>query len=232
MAKKLRLILISALYAATSANISHPQTFRNYPSRRSKLNPTIVDALCATMATPPHFSAVKIGAPMRQQSFLGGALGANNPTRELLNEASDVFGKEKRVAQIITLGSGRPHAISLNNSTPGQGIDQVLASISADCETVARDLSMRLSGINAYLRLNVDRGMENLTFCDWTDIGSIESHTTAYVETVVVSKAIDTSLRTLQERIGSATLSQISMYSVYNNHNLLNSDQITLDKLA
>ncbi|KIM32453.1 hypothetical protein M408DRAFT_39468, partial [Serendipita vermifera MAFF 305830] len=103
----------TALYAATTANVTHPQTFRTYPSRLSKLNPSIVDALCATMATPRFFSPAKIGPPLRQQSFIGGALGANNPTRELLAEAADVFGNDRRVAQIITLGSGRPRMIAL-----------------------------------------------------------------------------------------------------------------------
>lgn len=199
-----------ALYAATTANVTHPQTFRTYPSRLSKLNPSIVDALCATMATPRFFSPAKIGPPLRQQSFIGGALGANNPTRELLAEAADVFGNDTRVAQIITLGSGRPRMIALGNSTADGELDQTSGRIGADCETVARDLSARLYNINAYLRLNVDRGMENLRFSDWSDVGNIESYTTAYVEATHVTQSIDTSLKALQERIGTATLGQIS----------------------
>ena len=59
------------------------------------------------MAAPPYFEPVKIGPKMRQQSFVGGALGANNPTRLLLSEACNIFGNDQRVAQIISLGSGQ-----------------------------------------------------------------------------------------------------------------------------
>ncbi|KIM24435.1 hypothetical protein M408DRAFT_47959, partial [Serendipita vermifera MAFF 305830] len=100
------LTLTSALYAANSAHINHPQVFRTYSSRGSSLNPTILDAVCATISIPSHFLPVKIGLPRRQQAFFGSVTGANNPTRLLLDEASTMYGKDRRVAQIISLGCG------------------------------------------------------------------------------------------------------------------------------
>ena len=83
-----RIIFFRVLYAATAANLSHPVAFRTYKPRGSTFNPTIVEAICATMATPPYFSPIKCGPRGRQQVFIGGPHGANNPTRELLKEAS------------------------------------------------------------------------------------------------------------------------------------------------
>ncbi|KIM24406.1 hypothetical protein M408DRAFT_47389, partial [Serendipita vermifera MAFF 305830] len=100
------LTLTSVLYTANSAHINHPQVFRTYSSRGSSLNPTILDAVCATISIPSHFLPVKIGPPRRQQAFVGSVTGANNPTRLLLNEASIMYGKDRRVAQIISLGCG------------------------------------------------------------------------------------------------------------------------------
>ncbi|KIM28913.1 hypothetical protein M408DRAFT_58937, partial [Serendipita vermifera MAFF 305830] len=97
---------VSILYAVTAVDITHPRAFRTYPSRGLSLNPSIVNAICATIAVPSHFSPAKIGPENRQQTFVGGPRGANNPTRLLLNEASNIFGNDKRVAQIVSIGSG------------------------------------------------------------------------------------------------------------------------------
>jgi hypothetical protein len=198
------------LYAATSANINHPQAFRTYSARGSSLNPTIVEAVCATMAVPSLFLPIKIGPRMRQQSFIGGALGANNPTRELLKEASSIFGPNRRMAQVLSIGSGLPRVVSTESSTNNEGVYRLLNEIAADCEMVAEELSTRLYTIDSYLRINVDRGMELITMTDWTELGSIESHTAAYIATATVRGAMDTSVRHLQERIGTLTLEQIS----------------------
>jgi hypothetical protein len=162
------------------------------------------------MAVLSLFSPVKIGPRLRQQSFIGGAHGANNPTRELLKEASALFGPNRRVAQVISIGSGLPRVASVESSTDNEGVDRLLKEIGTDCEMVAQELSTRLYTIDAYLRLNVDRGMELVTMTDWNELGSIESHTAAYIATATITGALDTSLRRLQERTGSLTLGQIS----------------------
>ena len=160
------------------------------------------------MAVPSLFLPVKIGPRLRQQSFIGGAHGANNPTRELLKEASTLFGPNRRVAQVLSIGSGLPRVISTESSTDDEGIHR-LKEIGADCEMVAQELSTRLYTIDAYLRLNVDRGMELVAMTDWNDLGSIGTHTAAYIATAAIV-ALDTSVRHLQERIGALTLGQIS----------------------
>jgi hypothetical protein len=165
------------------------------------------------MATPLHFSPVKIGPRQRQQTFIGGALGANNPTRELLKEASIVFGKDQRVAQIISIGSGLPRVPSLDSSTKG-GLDRLMNGLATDCEMVAQELHARLYNVSAYFRLNVDRGMESLVMEEWSELGDIESHTEAYVAVASVSESLDLSLRNLRGRIGTVALGQLSMYSL------------------
>jgi hypothetical protein len=204
------LILHSTIYAATSARINHPQAFRTYPSRGSSLNPTIVEAICATMVVPSHFSPVKIVPHLRQQSFIGGALGTSNPTRKLLKEASTVFGSESRVAQIISIGSGIRPVFSVGSETNEANLSRLLKDIATDCEAVAQELHTRLYRIKAYLRLNIERGMEDITIEDWSELGAIESHTGAYIAVASVSESIDISLRHLRERIGTVTLGQVS----------------------
>jgi hypothetical protein len=201
------------VYSATSVNINHPHAFRTYPARGSSLNPTIVEAVCATMAVPSLFSPVKIGPRLRQQSFVGGAFGANNPTRELLKEASTLFGPNRRVAQVLSIGSGLPRVISTESLDGDEGAHRLLREMATDCEMVAQELSTRLYTIDAYLRLNVDKGMELVAMTDWNELGSIESHTAVYIATATVTGALETSVRHLQERTGALTLEQISTCS-------------------
>lgn len=167
------------------------------------------------MAIPAFFTPVKIGPPLREQSFVGGALGANNPTQEILREALNVFGKDRRIAQIISLGSGRPRVLSLDKSTNVERLVRMARDMASDCEIVANELSSRFFGVNAYLRLNVDRGMENIRMNHWTTLGDIEAHTSSYVDDLPVTNLLDISLQRLQERIGTVTLGQISTHHLF-----------------
>jgi hypothetical protein len=200
----------SALFAATPVNIKHPHTFRTYRCGELDLSPTIVDAVCASMAVPTIFSPVKIGT----QSFVGGALGASNPTQVLLKEAIDIFDKKDerktRIAQIISLGSGAPPIMTAATMTDPQGVGQVMQVMTADSEVLARELSVRLFSNDAYIRFSVDRGMENVSLDDWSGLGEISNHTDEYVQRPGVTKDIDACLKRIRERIGTTTLWQIS----------------------
>jgi hypothetical protein len=187
--------------------MNHSQVFRTYSSRQSSLNPTIVECICATMSIPSLFSPMNIGPPLREQSFVGGAIGGNNPTRELLREAGEVFGQDTRVAQVISLGSGLTRPVSLESLS---GTAEVLKGIAADCEVVANELSTRLCSIDAYLRLNVGRGMEDITLTDWSGLGAIDTHTSAYLATATVAQDLEASLRRLENRFGTVALRQLS----------------------
>jgi hypothetical protein len=165
------------------------------------------------MATRPYFSPIKIGPCGRQQAFIGGPRGASNPTRELLNEASAIFGKKKLVAQIISVGCGRSHLSSVEWNTDIEDSTRSVQEMAADCEIVAKELSIRLCDIDAYLRLDVERGMDNLVIHEWDDLGPILTHTSAYIETAGISEIIEASLRRLQGGTGTVSLGEISEYS-------------------
>ena len=193
-----------------SASISHPHVFRTYSSRGSSSNPTIVEAICATISVPSYFSSVKIGPPRRAQSFIGGPLGANNATRELLKEAGLAFGNDKRVAQIISIGCGMPRTLSLEDAKDDTGVGRLLKEMAANCHMVAQELSNRLFNVEAYRRFDVERGMDNMEIDNWSVLGDIETHTRSYIEVDAVTKALENSLQCLRDKIGTATLGQIS----------------------
>ncbi|PVF92936.1 hypothetical protein CPB86DRAFT_809169 [Serendipita vermifera] len=198
------------IIAVSASNISRCQIFRNYTSRQTNINCTLVEALCASMATPPLFDPVPIGSRLRQQMFIGGAVGYYNPMRELLKEAKAVFGDEQRLAVVLSLGCGHPPTLSLSSAASlSMNIESLVKYIGADCERVARELSSQLVEVDAYVRLNVTHGLEEIVFDDWSCMGVIEDHTKTYLETSAVSQAIVRILGKISEQSGSITLGQI-----------------------
>jgi hypothetical protein len=151
---------------------------------------------------------VKIGRS--QQSFIGGAVGTNNPTRELLKEAGTVFGNERRVAQIISIGCGVPPVLSLQSITNETGVGRLLKDIPDECETVAKELAVRLYDVDAYLRLSVEKGIGDIGMDQWGMLGAIEMHTACYIESQTIMRALEVSLKRLMQRSGSVTLGHIS----------------------
>ena len=219
-----------AVYASFTLNLGHPFAIRAYPSPQEHLNPTLVDALCATMAFPPFFSDVAIGKYFERVN-LGGALGATNPTRELLDEAAVTFGENSTVALVLSIGCGKPSVLSSGSSSdPHQSYQRLLNDMTRDCEMVAKMLSTKLVGLGEYLRLNVDKGMDLGINDDWTKLGVIESHTETYLESAAVSEAVDASLTRLVEKTGSKTLTQICTCTWTSQKKYLDFTDLALDR--
>jgi predicted acylesterase/phospholipase RssA len=201
----------SAIIAVPTSDMSRCQVFRTYPSRQSGINCTLTEALCSSLATPPLFDPVSIGQRLVQQKFVGGSVGYCNPTRELLREAKSAYGDDQILALVLSLGSGLPPVLSLEPSTSPSGSIELLAKhMAIDCERVARELSNQLMEVDAYLRLNVNRGLEGAKFDDWSCVGPIETHTRTYLETTSVTQAVSKSATKATKRVGSITLGQLS----------------------
>lgn len=203
---------ISVVFAASSSNSAHCVPFRTYTSREQGPDSTFVEAACATLAIPPLFAPVSVGSQFRQQKFSSPVMGLNNITRQLLKEAAKQFGQDKRVSTILSIGSGRSSSLSVEDLAPkSYGHGNLLKWISTDCERDARELSSQLFNVEAYLRLNVDHGLEDLSMTDWTCLGDIEGRTDIYLQSTVVSNAVDSSLKALQDKIGLISLEQLSI---------------------
>jgi hypothetical protein len=76
---------------------------------------------------------------------------------------------------------------------------------------VTRELSNQLVEVDAYIRLNVTRGLEDIVFNDWSHIGLIEGHTKTYLETASVTQTIARASETIIRQVGAITLGHISM---------------------
>jgi len=68
---------------------------------------TILQAACASVAFPDRFLPVTLGFGHTRVILVDATVGYANPTKELLLEAQEVFGKEAQVSAIVSIGSGR-----------------------------------------------------------------------------------------------------------------------------
>jgi hypothetical protein len=172
---------------------------------------SIVEALTASMALATIFSPVLVGLEYAAEEFSGGGLGFNNPTRELLKEAQSIFGGERQLAVILSIGSGRPKELSLEDtSTHSNQLEDILIKLMVGCETVERDIAYQLYDVGAYIRLNVDQGLETVGFYDWSQLGKITSQTKQYLQKPSVVKLIDATVTASIERQGVMPLNQLS----------------------
>jgi tetratricopeptide (TPR) repeat protein len=174
-----------------------------------------MEALCASVTFPPLFDPISIGPRLRKQRFIGGALGFYNPAREILKEANMAYGDEQRVALILSLGCGLPSVMSFNSSPSiSCNIESLVRYIATDCERVAKDIGNQFIQVDAYVRLNVNRGLEEVIFDDWSCIGSIEGCIKAYLEAAVVTRALDAVSEKITKHVESITLGQLSTVAI------------------
>ncbi|KIM26165.1 hypothetical protein M408DRAFT_197093 [Serendipita vermifera MAFF 305830] len=199
------------VFAATTATMDHCYQFRAYLHRGRSIDCTFVEAACATLAIPEFFTPISIGPPLRKQRFIGIPLGFNNPTKQVLEEARLQFGDEKQVSLILSLGSGRPNAFSFDSlDLYPDNHGNLLTRLMLGCERIARELSFQMSELSAYLRLNVDKGVENMKLTDWDRLGDIEGHTDVYLQAPGIGEAVENASHALRGCLGSVSLGDLN----------------------
>jgi hypothetical protein len=158
--------------------------FRSYGSARSSYNPTILEAVHASWATPGIFSSIRLGANLMREEIVSAVNGFNNPTLEVIKEAKDIFGKERRVSCLLSLGAGQAEV----RSTASKDYTTKTAQ---DTETIARESQRRLGSLGIYFRFSVERGMDLECAIGEETFGAIATHTSVYLEGDDNAKRLD-----------------------------------------
>ena len=193
-----------------SREISQPVLLRSYRSRGGNVvSCTIAEAGRATSAAPSFFDPIKIG--VFEQEFVDGATGCNNPIRELLYEARDIWSDANtRIQCIVSIGTGQPKLRGFGENIID--IAKALVKIATETELTAESFlrehhHLDLSG--RYFRFNVTRGMEDIGLEEYTERPRIASATMAYLSGNVVSKNVQECVKLLKgERLQETTPSK------------------------
>lgn len=175
-----------------------PRIFRTWSADKSPgYNCTIWEAARATSAAPRFFKRILIGDPGLQEEFIDAGMGCNNPVRYLIDEAKKEFGLERMVSCIVSIGTGKPKVAGFK--APGlfqrvlpSELIKVLADVATDTETEASAMKARYQNCpGLYHRLNVERGLEEISLEEWEKLGDVKQHTMAYLENEAVDQGID-----------------------------------------
>jgi hypothetical protein len=195
--------------------MDHCHAFRTYRSPHPGApDCSFVDAACAAIADPNMFSPVSIGRARREKWFCGPPMGYSNPIRAVLKEARQHFSEDTPISLLLSLGGGQSAPLSLQPSVIlPHGRLEFMARAVQDCERTANEISRHLSEVDAYLRLDVDKGLYDLKISDWHRLGAIESHTDVYIQSFPISDKIDKALGLLQSTGGNFTLRDLGATS-------------------
>ncbi len=126
--------------------------------------------------------------------------------RYLVQEAEREFGPEREVACIVSIGTGRPKVAGFKAPGFFQSIlpldlIKVLATMTTDSEAEASVMEARYKNCHGlYHRLNVDRGLEDISLEEWKKLGEVQTHTMAYLGADDISQSIDVIVNSLVEK--------------------------------
>lgn len=184
-------------------NANTPVILRSYDSVHSvPKDCKIWEAGLATSATPGIFDSVRIGT---LGPFVSGAWGCSNPTQVLLEEAAQEFPGRK-IASVISIGTGHPKTISLTKST----LTDVAMQIAKDCEGVhERMLHLFANHKTVYHRFNVEQGLQMTDLDLLTDSAEVEAHTHAYLSSAAVQLALPVLANLFVQAVGKVDPSHL-----------------------
>jgi patatin-like phospholipase/acyl hydrolase len=167
----------SVVLAITKDNVdARPTLFRTYDTSRPLEGCTIWEVARATSAATTFFKPICVGRDGVE--FIDAGFGYNNPCEVLIEEAGRRFpGRDDM--QIISIGTGLGDVVSISDTR--RSILSALKKMATTSSKVAARLDDRFGGDGCYVRLNVERGLEDTTLSDWKKASSISAHTHNYL---------------------------------------------------
>jgi hypothetical protein len=190
-----------------------PVLFRTYPSRETHSGCKIWEAARATSAAPTFFKHIEIG---REQPFIDGGLGRNNPSRVVLDEAYALF-RARPIGCLLSIGTGHTGIISIKK--PGllqqvlpTDVIEALRAILTDCEATHEDMRRLFTNLsNTYFRLNVEQGLQGIGFSEQEKLANVEAHTMQYMKRKEVDEILALVVNAIKFPRTQLTVEQLGM---------------------
>lgn len=130
----------------------------------------------ATSAATTFFKPIRVGRDGVE--FVDAGFGHNNPCEVLIEEAGRRFPGRDRM-QVISIGTGLGDVVSIGDNR--MCIINALKKMATTSRAVAARLEDRFQGDSQYVRLNVEKGLEDTTLSDWKGASTISAHTRNYL---------------------------------------------------
>jgi len=203
-------------------NAAAPALLRTYFVRDNEnLDCFIWEAARATTAAPTFFKSISIRGPDGiSEEFTDGGLKWNNPVKVVIEEGAKVFGDKRRVACVVSIGTGHQSAIGLRDADwyqallPKNVID-LLKNLATDSEEKASECEKQYGHLpGLYYRFNVEHGLENVSLNEWEKISEVKAHTKAYLQEPLVERKLNQLVDVLRTRSANITATQLCMIPI------------------
>lgn len=191
---------------ATSKETSETICLTSYRTQRGKndlLNSvTIWEACRATSAATSFFDPIAVGR--FGEEFVDGATGANNPVREVWDQAQQAWGLEPlepRVKCLVSIGTGMPSLKPFKDDV--FHIGKTLLAIATETEVTAEQFRRErplLDSTGRYYRFNVVQGLEDIGLEETKKVKEMAAATRRYINSQEVHKQIQTCAGSVADR--------------------------------
>jgi hypothetical protein len=202
-------------------NAASPALFRTYPVRtHASDNCFIWEAARATLAALSLFKSIRIrGTDGIEEEFCDAELKWNNPVKVVIEEGERVFGPKRRVACIVSIGTGQKPAIGIEDTQALLPISVIhlMERLARDCEGNEEECEKQFGGTpGLYYRFNIQHGPQkaSLPLADWKTLATVKAHTTTYIQKRSVGQKIDQLIDKLRNRQGDVTTAQLSTFQI------------------
>jgi predicted acylesterase/phospholipase RssA len=188
------LLIFRSFVCATSKETSETVCLTSYRTLRGNndlLNSVSIWEACrATSAATSFFDPIAVGK--FGEEFVDGATGANNPVRELWDQAQLAWGPEPledRIKCLVSIGTGMPSLKPFKDDA--LHIQKTLAAIATETEQTAerfRRERTSLDNTGRYHRFNVHHGLENIGLEEAKKVKEMVAATRKYITSQEVYK--------------------------------------------
>lgn len=200
--------------ASHRMNVGHKVYLRTYAVRHQPPSAiTIVEAILATCASQPEFLPACVNSSFRKQEYVGADLGASNPVRQVISEASSYFERGSSISLLLSLGSGHPGVFAFSPNGGNDALYRLMQELIVDNQQRALEIQENMNHISAYFRFSVEQGMQRNQHGDSEELSWIAAQTDSYLTTPEMVKKMDECVEKLSARFGIVSLDQLSMSS-------------------
>lgn len=173
---------------------------------------SIWEAGRATSAAPTFFDPITFTNGI---IFRDGALEANNPIHEVLQEAMTEFPSEE-IDTIVSIGTGVPTSINMGNGLIS--VAKACSMIATSTERIARQFEADLRASNRhlqgrYFRFNVSKGVEGVRLEEWQKADVMISNTLSYLRRSSTRKELSACVRRLNGQGMGGELSKAAVHT-------------------
>jgi hypothetical protein len=199
----------SVFFVSPVVDIASCHRLRTYRGRKGMLQCTILDVALASISTLGLFGHAEIGTGRRKYTSAG--MNHTNPIKDVLDEAEQIFGKDKRVACIVSLGAGVSLQMVMPSNLAYLEVHGLLQAMEMQQKMVTEEVGRRFGTLEAYYRFSVP-GIGSGCLSDWTnwDVDIVKHHAEEYLDNPRYLSELDAAAEQLSSGRGTITLDGLS----------------------